>query len=49
MQHREGIYWCLALLRDEDQHSYKVRNVRGRAGGTTSSHRRVRLQLSGGE
>jgi hypothetical protein len=23
-QHREGIYWCPAPLRDEDQRSYKV-------------------------
>jgi hypothetical protein len=27
LQHREGIYWCPAPLRDEDQRSYKVRNV----------------------
>jgi hypothetical protein len=27
VQHREGIYWCPALLRDEDQRSYKVHNV----------------------
>jgi hypothetical protein len=27
MQHHEGIYWCLAPLRDEDQRSYKVRSV----------------------
>jgi hypothetical protein len=27
MQHREGIYWCPAPLRDEDQRSYKVRSV----------------------
>jgi hypothetical protein len=27
LQHREGIYWCPALLRDEDQHNYKVRGV----------------------
>jgi hypothetical protein len=26
-QHREGIYWCPAPLRDEDQRSYKVRDV----------------------
>jgi hypothetical protein len=26
-QHREGIYWCPVPLRDEDQCSYKVRNV----------------------
>jgi hypothetical protein len=26
-QHREGIYWCPVPLRDEDQRSYKVRNV----------------------
>jgi hypothetical protein len=26
-QHREGIYWCPAPLRDEDQCSYKVCNV----------------------
>jgi hypothetical protein len=26
-QHREGIYWCLAPLRDEDQRSYKVRDM----------------------
>jgi hypothetical protein len=24
LQHREGIYWCPAPLRDEDQHNYKV-------------------------
>jgi hypothetical protein len=27
LQHREGIYWCPAPLRDQDQHSYKVRDV----------------------
>jgi hypothetical protein len=27
LQHREGIYWCPAPLRDEDQRSYKVREV----------------------
>jgi hypothetical protein len=27
VQHLEGIYWCPAPLRDEDQRSYKVRNV----------------------
>jgi hypothetical protein len=27
VQHREGIYWCPALLRDKDQRSYKVRSV----------------------
>jgi hypothetical protein len=27
LQHREGIYWCSAPLHDEDQRSYKVRNV----------------------
>jgi hypothetical protein len=27
MQHREGIYWCPAPLRDKDQRSYKVRSV----------------------
>jgi hypothetical protein len=27
LQHHEGIYWCPAPLRDEDQHSYKVRDV----------------------
>jgi hypothetical protein len=27
LQHREGIYWCPAPLRDEDQHNYKVRGV----------------------
>jgi hypothetical protein len=27
VQHREGIYWCLAPLRDKDQRSYKVRSV----------------------
>jgi hypothetical protein len=27
LQHREGIYWCSALLRDKDQHSYKVRDA----------------------
>jgi hypothetical protein len=27
LHHREGIYWCLAPLRDEDRRSYKVRNV----------------------
>jgi hypothetical protein len=27
VQHREGIYWCPASLRDEDQRSYKVRDV----------------------
>jgi hypothetical protein len=27
VQHREGIYWCPAPLRDEGQHSYKVRDV----------------------
>jgi hypothetical protein len=27
LQHREGIYWCPAPLRDEDQRSYKVRDV----------------------
>jgi hypothetical protein len=26
-QHCEGIYWCPAPLRDEDQCSYKVRDV----------------------
>jgi hypothetical protein len=26
-QHREGIYWCSAPLRDKDQHNYKVRDV----------------------
>jgi hypothetical protein len=26
-QHREGIYWCPAPLHDEDQRSYKVRDV----------------------
>jgi hypothetical protein len=26
-QHREGIYWCPAPLCDEDQRSYKVRDV----------------------
>jgi hypothetical protein len=26
-QHREGIYWCLAPLRDKDQRGYKVRDV----------------------
>jgi hypothetical protein len=27
VQHREGIYWCLAPLRDEDKRSYKVRSA----------------------
>jgi hypothetical protein len=27
LQHREGIYWCPAPLHDEDQRSYKVRDV----------------------
>jgi hypothetical protein len=27
VQHREGIYWCPTPLRDEDQRSYKVRDV----------------------
>jgi hypothetical protein len=27
VQHREGIYWCPAPLRVEDQRSYKVRSV----------------------
>jgi hypothetical protein len=27
VQHHEGIYWCPAPLHDEDQHSYKVRDV----------------------
>jgi hypothetical protein len=27
VQHREGIYWCPAPLRDEDQCSYKVHSV----------------------
>jgi hypothetical protein len=27
VQHREGIYWCPAPLRDEDQCSYKVRSA----------------------
>jgi hypothetical protein len=27
VQHREGIYWCPVSLHDEDQRSYKVRNV----------------------
>jgi hypothetical protein len=27
MQHREGIYWCPAPLRDKDQRIYKVRSV----------------------
>jgi hypothetical protein len=27
VQHCEGIYWCPAPLRDENQRSYKVRNV----------------------
>jgi hypothetical protein len=27
LQHREGIYWCPALLRNEDQRSYKVRDT----------------------
>jgi hypothetical protein len=27
LQHREGIYRCLAPLPDEDQRSYKVRDV----------------------
>jgi hypothetical protein len=27
LQHRKGIYWCPAPLRDEDQHNYKVHNV----------------------
>jgi hypothetical protein len=27
LQHREGIYWCPAPLRDEDQRSYKVRDM----------------------
>jgi hypothetical protein len=27
VQHLEGIYWCPAPLRDEDQRSYKVRDV----------------------
>jgi hypothetical protein len=27
VQHREGIYRCPTPLRDEDQHSYKVRDV----------------------
>jgi hypothetical protein len=26
-QHRKGIYWCQALLRGEDQRSYKVRDM----------------------
>jgi hypothetical protein len=26
-QHREGIYWCPASLRDEDKSSYKVGDV----------------------
>jgi hypothetical protein len=26
-QHREGIYWCSAPLRDEDQRNYKVCDV----------------------
>jgi hypothetical protein len=26
-QHREGIYWCPAPLRDEDRHSYKVHDA----------------------
>jgi hypothetical protein len=27
LQHREGIYWCSAPLRDDDQRSYKVRDA----------------------
>jgi hypothetical protein len=27
LQHREGIYWGPAPLCDEDQHSYKARDV----------------------
>jgi hypothetical protein len=27
LQHREGIYWCPTPLCDEDQRSYKVRDV----------------------
>jgi hypothetical protein len=27
LKHREGIYWCPTLLRDEDQRSYKVRDA----------------------
>jgi hypothetical protein len=27
LQHREGIYWFLAPLRDEDQRNYKVRDA----------------------
>jgi hypothetical protein len=27
VQHREGINWCPAPLRDEDQRSYKVRSI----------------------
>jgi hypothetical protein len=27
LKHREGVYWCPAPLRNEDQHSYKVRDV----------------------
>jgi hypothetical protein len=38
-QHREGIYWCLAPLRDEDQHSYKVRDVVDVQTAPTPPHR----------
>jgi hypothetical protein len=27
LQHREGIYWCPAPVRDEDRRNYKVRDV----------------------
>jgi hypothetical protein len=27
LQHHEGIYWCPALLRNEDQRNYKIRDV----------------------
>jgi hypothetical protein len=27
VQHCEGIYWCPAPLRDEDQRGYQVRNM----------------------
>jgi hypothetical protein len=27
LQHREGIYWCPALLRNEVQRNYKIRDV----------------------
>jgi hypothetical protein len=27
VQHREGIYWCPAPLRNEEQHIYKVRGT----------------------